>query len=178
MNAQSGKGGVAHILEENYKIFLPRVFQQFLSKNVQILADKLEKELSCKQIYDIFFSEYVNLHHPLAYVNLVIGENAATVLSVHVKLNGKDISIDGVADGPLQCYTFVNAFNNRFASQLSVQYSSDHIFSEKSNKEKIMCYVQITNPNHISALGVGVHKNAVTASLLAVISAINRSNSF
>ena len=176
VNAQSGKGGMAYLLERDYGLTLPRILQVDVARAVQVLADETGKELSSEQIYDVFCDEFLNRTSPIEYVDHTISHaTGVETLTAQLKVSGVEIKIEGSGNGPLSA--FVHALNQQLGTKFSVAHYSEHdIHSDQSGEDaQAACYVQVAHVDHAPTYGVGVHENIVTASLLAVVSAINRS---
>ncbi|MGL4767987.1 MAG: 2-isopropylmalate synthase [Formosimonas sp.] len=177
VNAQSGKGGMAYLLERDYGLTLPRILQVDVARAVQVLADETGKELSSEQIYEVFCSEFLNRAAPIEYIEHSINHTSGKeTLTAQLNINGVPTTIEGSGNGPLSA--FVHALNQQLGTKFSVAHYSEHdIHSDQSGEDaQAACYVQVAHIDHAPAYGVGVHENIVTASLLAVISAINRSS--
>ncbi|GHA68165.1 2-isopropylmalate synthase [Formosimonas limnophila] len=176
VNAQSGKGGMAYLLERDYGLTLPRILQVDVARAVQVLADETGKELSSEQIYEVFCEEFLNKTSPIEYINHTISHHTGVeTLRAQLKVNGEAVLIEGNGNGPLSA--FVHALNQKLGSKFSVAHYSEHdIHSDQTGEDaQAACYVQVAHADYAPAYGVGIHENIVTASLLAVVSAMNRS---
>jgi 2-isopropylmalate synthase len=132
--------------------------------------------LSSGQIYDVFCDEFLNRTSPIEYVDHKISHaTGVETLTAQLKMSGVEIKIEGSGNGPLSA--FVHALNQQLGTKFSVAHYSEHdIHSDQSGEDaQAACYVQVGHVDHAPTYGVGVHENIVTASLLAVVSAINRS---
>lgn len=175
VNAQSGKGGMAYLLERDYGLTLPRLFQIEVARAVQVFADDSGKELSSERIHEIFCDEFLARQSPICYINHTIQhQNGVETLNALITVNGVQKTIEGTGNGPLSA--FVHALNKELGSHFSVAHYSEHdIHSDQAGENaQAACYVQIAHADRTPAYGVGIDENIVTASLIAVISAINR----
>lgn len=175
VNAQSGKGGMAYLLERDYDLTLPRLFQIEVARAVQVFADDSGKELSSERIHEIFCDEFLARKSPICYIDHTIQhQNGIETLNATISINGVQKTIEGTGNGPLSA--FVHALNQELGSQFSVAHYSEHdIHSDQAGENaQAACYVQIAHADRMPTYGVGIDENIVTASLIAVISAINR----
>ena len=171
MNSQSGKGGIAYLLERDYGVALPRRLQIEFSQAVQAVTDATGKELSSEDIWTLFKSEYLEQDAAYSYVS----HQLATVrehpevqkLTLRLRRNGQGTLLNGEGNGPIDA--LVDALGFRF----DVLSYEEHSIGTGSNARAMSC-VEITTPARATLFGVGMHENIVTASLLAVLSAVNR----
>jgi 2-isopropylmalate synthase len=179
VNSQSGKGGVAYILRAEHKLELPRRLQIEFSRIVQGLTDEEGGEISGEEIWAAFRAEYLGRRTPLA-LNSVHTSSAAgerDALSVNVYVDGQIHSLQGEGNGPIAA--FVAALNDMPSADsgpggydVRVLDYAEHALS--SGGDAIAAaYVECAIGEQI-LWGVGLDANIVTASLKAVISAINR----
>jgi 2-isopropylmalate synthase len=171
VNSQSGKGGVAYLLERDHQYVLPRRLQIEFSQVVQAAADSSGKELSSDEIAELFSAEYLRTTAPLVYRSHQL---AATVdgtdrerISLNVDRNGSPITLVGTGSGP------IDAIVKALALPFDVLSYSEHSRAAGSGAQAV-AYVEITTHSRVTLFGVGLHNNIITASLLAVLSAVNR----
>jgi len=171
VNSQSGKGGVAYILKAEHNLDLPRRLQIEFSRVVQHLTDEEGGEISGDQIWAAFRAEYLDRAEPLA-LNSVHTSSAAgerDALFVNVYVDGDVHTLDGEGNGPLSA--FVDAIG-KVGFDVRVLDYAEHALS--SGGDAIAAaYVECAVGEHV-LWGVGLDANIVTASLKAVISAVNR----
>ncbi len=173
VNSQSGKGGVAYIMKSEHKLDLPRRLQIEFSRVVQQHTDGEGGEMSPEAIWDDFRTEYLDRDTPLqlnsVHTSSAAGERDA--LTVNVYVDGELRTLEGTGNGPIAA--FVNAINemdDRF--DVRVLDYAEHALS--SGGDAIAAaYVECAVGDQI-LWGVGLDPNIVTASLKAVISAVNR----
>ena len=176
VNAQSGKGGMAYLLERDYGLTLPRILQVDVARAVQVLADETGKELSSEQIHSVFVKEFIERTAPIEFITHTISHHTGVeTLRAQIKVNGEPRVIEGSGNGPLSA--FVHALNQSLGTKFSVAHYSEHdIHSDVTGEDaQAACYVQVAHADHAPTYGVGIHENIVTASLLAVVSGMNRS---
>ncbi|WP_340150273.1 2-isopropylmalate synthase [uncultured Sneathiella sp.] len=176
VNSQSGKGGVAYLLEEDYGIELPRLLQVEFSKTVQAVTDETGKELSSATIYDIFEKEYLNANGGLEFVNhQTTSESPGSErrkLIATVRDGGQEKTLEGVGTGPIDAY--MSALTKAYDIDLKVNDYREHTTGFGSDAVAI-AYVEMRDAKGEPIFGVGRHANIVTASLKAITSAVNRS---
>ena len=179
INSQSGKGGTAFILANNYGIKMPKSMHPEFSAVVQKACDEKGKELKAEEVFDLFQQEYRNVCGPYRLVNYKISEekNEQDDLT-HVHFSGelkyKDnapVQIEGNGNGPVAA--FCDAMNQtEVASYQFVDYS-EHAISMGSDS-KAISYIHLKNPQGKDIFGIGVSHNIGYASMKGIICAINR----
>ncbi|MGD9962176.1 2-isopropylmalate synthase, partial [Nocardioides sp.] len=171
VNSQSGKGGVAYILKAEHKLDLPRRAQIEFSRVIQERTDTEGGEMAPEDIWSTFKAEYLERETPLK-LNSVHTSSAAgekDQLAVNVYVDGEIRSLEGTGNGPIAA--FVNAIND-LGHDVRVLDYAEHALS--SGGDAIAAaYVECAVGDQI-LWGVGLDPNIVTASLKAVISAVNR----
>jgi len=177
VNSQSGKGGVAYLLKAEHKLDLPRRAQIEFSRVIQQRTDTQGGEVSPEEIWEVFSSEYLLRESPLSldsvHTSSAAGEKDA--LTVNVFVEGQLRTLDGSGNGPIAA--FVGAINELplAREQLwDVRVLDYHEHALSSGGDAIAAaYVECAVGDEI-LWGVGLDANIVTASLKAVISAVNR----
>ncbi|GMB80367.1 2-isopropylmalate synthase [Shinella zoogloeoides] len=175
INSQSGKGGIAYILQEDYGINLPRNLQVEFREEIQRITDEEGVELPSKRIHEQFMQRYVTQpgtrlrfvdHH--TYPD---GEHKGTrIVAAEITDGGEVKRIEGRGTGPID--GFINALSIYLGIPMSVADYSEHSLQHGSNAAAI-AYVEIEHPGG-KLFGVGINTNIVTASLEAIVSAANR----
>ena len=174
VNSQSGKGGVAYILKAEHKLDLPRRAQIEFSRVVQERTDASGGEMTAEEIWGVFSAEYLDRTTPLrlnsVHTSSAAGEKDA--LEVNVYVDGERRELHGVGNGPIAA--FVNAINELpHDFDVRVLDYAEHALSAGGDAVAA-AYVECLVGDTIY-WGVGIDPNIVTASLKAVISAVNRS---
>jgi 2-isopropylmalate synthase len=171
VNSQSGKGGIAYLLERDYGMAMPRRLQIEFSQVVQAVADATGKELSSEQIWALFKKEYLEQDGVYAYNSHQLNSSRehphVERLTVKLRCNGQGALLNGEGNGPIDA--LVDALGFRF----DVLSYEEHSIGSGSGARAV-AFVEITTPARTTLFGAGVHENIVTASLLAVLSAVNR----
>jgi 2-isopropylmalate synthase len=171
VNSQSGKGGVAYLLERDYQLVMPRRLQIEFSQVVQAAADITGKELTSQEIWDLFSREYLAPRTPYEYRShqLAASTDGADTerLTVQVEHRGHVETWLGQGSGP------IDAMVNAIALPFDVLSYEEHSRGQGSAATAVS-YIEITTRSRRTLFGAGMHPNIVTASLLAVLSAVNR----
>jgi 2-isopropylmalate synthase len=173
VNSQSGKGGVAYILKAEHNLDLPRRLQIEFSRVVQHLTDEEGGEIGSDAIWAAFRSEYLDRTSPLAlnsvHTSSAAGERDALVVNVY--LDGEVQALQGSGNGPLSA--FVDAISSVGFDVRVLDYA-EHALSAGGDAIAA-AYVECAVGEQV-VWGVGLDANIVTASLKAVISAVNRTS--
>ncbi|HNN49099.1 MAG TPA: alpha-isopropylmalate synthase regulatory domain-containing protein, partial [Marmoricola sp.] len=173
VNSQSGKGGVAYVLKSEHNLDLPRRAQIEFSRVIQQHTDSEGGEITPEEIWEIFQNEYLNQSSPLrlnsVHTSSAAGEKDA--LSVNVYVDDEVQTLEGTGNGPIAAFvTALNQLENGF--DVRVLDYAEHALS--SGGDAIAAaYVECAVGDQV-LWGVGLDPNIVTASLKAVISAVNR----
>ncbi|YBV96900.1 2-isopropylmalate synthase [Phyllobacteriaceae bacterium JZ32] len=175
INSQSGKGGIAYILQADYGLNLPRNLQVEFRDVIQQITDEEGKELPSKRIHEAFQKIYVE--QPGARLKFIDHHTypdperkGRRIMSAEITDNGETKRIEGVGTGPID--GFVDALSHYLGIKLSVVDYSEHSLRQGSDASAV-CYMEIAHPGG-KTFGVGINDNIVTASLEAIIAAANR----
>jgi 2-isopropylmalate synthase len=176
INSQSGKGGIAYILQADYGINLPRSFQVAFSKEVQRVTDSEGKELVSKRIHDLFLQTYVQQEQPritfIDHQSIADPARPGTrIVEAKIMDRGEERTISGKGTGPID--GFVDALSQHVGVPFSVADYSEHSLQHGSNAAAI-CYMELEHGAGARAFGAAINTNIVTASLEAIVSAVNR----
>ncbi|MDO6964270.1 2-isopropylmalate synthase [Rhizobium alvei] len=175
INSQSGKGGIAYIMQEDYGINLPRNLQVEFRDDIQRITDEQGKELPSKAIHARFIERYVD--QPGARFKFVDHhtypdpeQKGRRILAAEITDGGVLKRIEGHGTGPID--GFVNAMSIYLGQDISVNDYSEHSLQHGSNAAAI-AYVEMNTPVG-KLFGAGINTNIVAASLEAIVSAVNR----
>ncbi|MGE3308134.1 MAG: 2-isopropylmalate synthase, partial [Rhizobiaceae bacterium] len=175
INSQSGKGGIAYVLDADYGLKLPRSLQIEFSQDIQSITDAEGKEVPSKRIHERFLERYVE--QPAARLKFIdhhtypdTEKKGRRVVEATIVDHGKQKVISGSGTGPID--GFVDALSRHLGVQMSVLDYSEHSLTRGSDASAI-CYMEVEHPGG-KLFGVGIDTNIVTASLKAVTSAANR----
>lgn len=175
INSQSGKGGVAFIMQQQYNITMPKWFQTDFAKIVQHYADTQAREIDGNEVYGLFENEYLSNSGEIELVNFWPrpDENDPTKINGELVINhkGSQYRSDGSGNGPISA--FVSAVKSlniivEFEVEDYVEDSTGH-----SSDANAVCFVKIRTGDSFS-VGAGLDPNVNQAAIKAVISAINR----
>ena len=175
VNSQSGKSGVAYLLERDYGLSLPRLLQIEFSQVIQHITDATGKELSSAEIHAAFEREYIGLAEPVAYVDHraqhAPADDSVERLTARLAIDGREREVSGAGNGPVDA--FIHAL--RDGAGLDVHVLNYHEHATGSGEDATaVAYVQLRVRNDQTVYGVGLDPNIVTATLRAVVSAVNR----
>ena len=180
INSQSGKGGAAFILEENYGLSLPKAMHPVLGAAVKEAADKAQRELKASEIYDIFEKQWLKNGSNLKIVDLsethVEGKSESEIVETTlcravVSWKGKQISIGEKGNGPLDAFS--SALAQTPAPRFSITAFHEHSVGTGNNTSAV-AYVQITCEDGNQYWGAGKSTNVGRAGIDAVVSALNQ----
>ena len=173
VNSQSGKGGVAYIMKADHGLALPRRLQIEFSQAIQKITDGEGGEVSPKAMWDAFSEEYLAPVLPLERIKQRVEapeeDDGATTVVATVKINGTESEISGVGNGPLAA--FVHALGS-VGFDVAVLDYSEHAMSAGDDAQAA-AYVEASVAGR-TVWGVGIAPSITTASLRAVVSAVNR----
>ena len=179
VNSQSGKGGVAYLLEADYQIRLPKGAEIELSRAVQKVADTSGKEISSAEIYNIFSKEYLDTNEPFAFLSFecqkVSRRNDLEMIKATISKDGVEHNIKASGNGPISA--FVNGIRETFDIEFRLADFGQNTRSATSKAESA-AYVELLIPqagaDERSVFGVGIDTSITRAPIRAVISALNR----
>jgi len=171
INSQSGKGGVAYVMEQDYGLQLPRWLQVDFSPHVQQFAEQSESEVSTEQIRQIFQETYIDVDMPIT-VESYQASRAKGSDQLTAMLITQDGRVEISSDGKGILDAFVSAINNKLDSRLVLVDYSEHTLGDNEQSEA-MAYVQL-NINGKRFCGAGCSEDIVGASLRAVLNAVSR----
>lgn len=174
INAQSGKGGIAFIMQNYYGFTIPKFMQKDLSLVIQNIADKSAKEVNAETILEAFKENYLNISVPLVLESFEINSKEFSSQDICIKAdmknNGEKVNITGSGNGPIDA--FVHALNGLFGGCKVTSYTQ-HSLGNDSNAESV-AYIEITDDKNESYYGVGTDSNIILASIKGIISAVNK----
>ncbi|MBI6911206.1 2-isopropylmalate synthase [Pseudomonas palleroniana] len=172
VNSQSGKGGIAYLLEQEYDISLPRRMQIEFSQVVQAETDRIGLEMTAQQIYALLQREYLQANTPYALVSHRLQEENGNS-SVEVEVSGK-----GQGETNLRWhgkgYGTLEALVASLPIKVEIMDYNEHAIGAGTNA-KAAAYIELRVNGERPVHGVGIDENITTASFKAVFSALNRS---
>ena len=173
INSQSGKGGVGFIMEQRYGIDMPKKMREDFGYCVKRVSDKKHKELLPDEIYQIFHDEYVNVEKPYKLIDFHLKKEPGGLRSgeVEMEIDGQHVTYSAKGNGRL------DAVSNALQQNLNVHYKdltyNEHAL-EIGQSSRAIAYISITGDDGKVTWGVGMDTDIITASIQALISAINR----
>lgn len=179
INSQSGKGGAAFIMEQDYGLVLPKAMHPVFGGLVKDAADKAQRELKPAEIYNVFEKTWLNTKSPLNILEItekhIEGERGSNLpeqvaAMATIEWNGKKMAIAGNGNGPLDA--FVNGLKQTDAPKFNITSFHEHSVGTGSDTCAV-AYVQITKENGEQVWGVGKSSNVGRAGIAAVVSALN-----
>jgi 2-isopropylmalate synthase len=172
VNSQSGKGGVAYLLETEFGIELPKDMQREFGPIANDEVDRLGREVSGAELKEMFWREYVERDQPWSLVHFhADGVDGIFQCRASVKRDGREIPVAGKGNGPIAA--LVDGLVSNGAPSFGVAYYREHALSEGTAASAI-AYIQIKLADGRSRWGAGVDTNIELASVKAVLSALNR----
>ena len=176
INSQSGKGGVAYLLEKDHGLSMPRRLQIEFSQVIQKIADESGKEISPSDVWDNFQTTYLNESGSYEFIDHNINSKAnkdgsqTDEIEINLKVNDEIISITGTGNGPIDA--MVNSIKDYLKLDIKISDYHQHAISAGSDA-KAVAYSELLL-NGKSVWGVGMHQNTVIAGFESVISGLNR----
>ncbi|MBD8657309.1 2-isopropylmalate synthase [Oxalobacteraceae sp. CFBP 13730] len=169
VNSQSGKGGMAYLLEQEYGLQLPRRLQIEFSRVVQRQADESGREINPADLHALFAREYLDQQEPYHYLAHRMTEDSAhdVQLEVDVARHHAPQVFSGRGNGP------IDAFVTALGLKIRLMDYHEHAIGSGADA-RAACYVELRVGNGPTLFGVGIDSNIVTASFKSVLSAVNR----
>jgi 2-isopropylmalate synthase len=172
INSQSGKGGVAYVLENEFGYTLPKLMHKEIGRIVNDLADTTGRELTAAEIHDAFTSEYLARTSPVVLKQFKTTERDSSVnCEASITLHGTDHRLSAEGNGPIDA--FVRALGATPLPKFDVLSYSEHSLG-KGAEARAVSYIQIKTERGHSLFGAGIDTNIELASIKAIVSAINR----
>ena len=184
INSQSGKGGIGYILETQYKLSLPAKMREMFGYHVKNISDHAHKELSPKEVYEIFVRDFVNVEGELKVLNTSFDDKLFLVAEsdektggvqekVGVEYGGMQMSVLARGNGRFDCVCEAvrKAMDHVDGSTFKLESYTQHAIGDKSDAQAVS-YVCITT-NGKTYWGAGIHCDIMQASVNALMSAVN-----
>ncbi len=174
INSQSGKGGVAYVLDREHGFELPKTMHPQVGKRIYDLADELGRELTTDEIRDAFFREFANLSSPLDVTDYELihqkGERGQVRCQASVVIHGERKDIEGLGNGPINA--FVHALESIGLKDFKVTDYRSHAVRGGSDASAA-AYVQLQHDDGRLLWGAGVDPSIEMAGLRALVTAWN-----
>ena len=167
INSQSGKGGIAYILEKDHGVSLPRRLQISLSTKIQKVADETGKELLSHEIWDIFDKNFIQGPNKAELISFELNtsDSENDSIKVEAKLNQNKLEFSGSGNGPIDA--MIQGINKKMGLNLSVTDYHQHSLGTGSDA-KAVAYIEVSDGNK-TRWGVGIDENTIRASLRAIM---------
>jgi 2-isopropylmalate synthase len=170
VNSQSGKGGVAYLMETEHSLELPRGLQIDFAQKVQSITDLRGDELSADELLAAFHEHYLAHTQPYAIESYTHSSGDEDFIVAQVRVDGELQEIQGVGNGPIA--GLVDAFGKSFGVTVRIRDYHEHAMAAAADATAA-AYIE-ADVDDDPIWGVGVHPSIVTASLRAVVNAVNR----
>ena len=172
INSQSGKGGVAYILEKDHGVSLPRRLQISLSSKIQDVADQTGKELLSHEIWSIFESNFIKntLDTQLKSFSVITSDKNQDEVKLEIMRDEKCIELSGTGNGPIDAC--IDAFKNLHKSDFSIADYHQHSLATGSDA-KAVAYIEVSDGVN-TKWGVGIDENTTKASFKAITVGIDK----
>ncbi len=171
VNSQSGKGGVAYVMESRYGFQLPRWLQIEFSRIVQKAAEDTGQEVPPEKIWELFQAHYLKLEAPLTLQSFSIEKGAqGENVSADIALDGKQFRIQGNGAGMLDA--FVNALQSTFGIDIQILEYGEHALSQSASAEAVT-YLQLKYAGK-RFTGIAINQDIVTSSVNALLNAVSQ----
>jgi 2-isopropylmalate synthase len=173
INSQSGKGGVAYVMEKEFGYDLPKAMHKEFGRVINDLADERKTEITPQEIHDAFFTEYINREHPLKLEHFRTSERDSQVkCEATIRFNERTSKVTGTGNGPIDA--FVHALGSAGVPRFELLSYAEHSLS-KGAEARAISYIQVKTGRSLTFFGAGIDTNIELASIKAVVSALNRS---
>jgi 2-isopropylmalate synthase len=175
INSQSGKGGVAYILEREYGLHLPKTMHPTVGTKIYGIADELGRELEPQEIKDAFYESFVNTISPMELIDYELdhsaGKRGEVACTATIKVHGEKRGIKGLGNGPINALT--HALENAGLKSFHLTDYRSHAVTGGSDSDSA-AYIQLQCDNTASLIwGCGIDTSIEMAGLYALVSAWN-----
>ena len=171
INSQSGKGGVAFLLEKDHGVSLPRRLQISMSQKIQKLADESGKEISSPEIWEIFETNFLKPRNNFSYISHSSSTNDdVNNLELKMHMNSEEYLISGSGNGPID--SFINGLCMELNLQIKVSDYHQSAISSGSDAQAA-AYIELEKDGKTS-WGVGINPNTTRASFEAIIVGLSK----
>lgn len=177
INAQSGKGGVAYILENEFGIAMPKTMHIEFGKIINDIADARGEELTPQQIHQTFVRTYLEAAKPFQLVafrtqtHLAEGQEQGVECIAKINVNGATHEVTAIGNGPIDA--FMLAIKEELVPDFQLVTYAEHSLGQGSEAEAI-AYIQIKTPSGATFFGAATDTNIERASIKAILSSLNR----
>jgi 2-isopropylmalate synthase len=170
VNSQSGKGGVAYLMETEHHLELPRGLQVDFAREVQAVTDLRGDELTADELLALFHERYLAVSSPYELVSYEHVSGDEDRLAAVVAADGVAQTVEGAGNGPIDA--LVEAFARGFGIEIRIRDYHEHALSAAADATAV-AYIEAEVDDE-PVWGVALHPSIVTASLRAVVNAVDR----
>jgi 2-isopropylmalate synthase len=170
VNSQSGKGGVAYLMQAEHNLELPRGLQIEFAQKVQAITDARGDELTPDELLDAFNDHYLSHTRPFELLSYAHWSAEEDRIVAQVAVDGEQQELTGSGNGPIAA--LVDAFDRQLGIQVRIRDYHEHAMAARADATAA-AYVE-ADVGDDAVWGVGLHSSIATASLRAVVNAINR----
>jgi 2-isopropylmalate synthase len=171
INSQSGKGGVAFLLEKDHGVSLPRRLQISMSQKIQKVADETGKEISSPEIWDVFETNFLKPKNNFAYQSHTSStKDDVNELEVKMVMNSKEVTVSGTGNGPID--SFVNGLSKELGINIKISDYHQSAISSGSDAQAA-AYIELEKDGQ-TRWGVGINPNTTRASFEAIIVGLSK----
>lgn len=179
INSQSGKGGVAYVMDKDYGFRMPKAMHPEFGAVIQAVADAQGQELSHEEIRDAFSTEYLSLVQPYELKGFHVtkrhidtGESRSSAeIEAHINVDGEKKDIHATGNGPLDA--FCNAIKAGITGPFTLRRYHEHALDSGSSSTAVT-YIEIEQPDGTRFWGAGIDTDIIVSSIKAVLSSLNR----
>ena len=170
VNSQSGKGGVAYLMETEHNLELPRGLQIDFAQKVQAITDRRGDELTAGELLEAFHEHYLSHTRPYELVSYAHWSAEDDRIVAQMLVDGAPLEVSGSGNGPIAA--LVEAFDQHFGIQVRIRDYHEHAMAASADATAA-AYVEADVADD-AVWGVGLHPSVATASLRAIVNAVNR----
>ena len=179
INSQSGKGGVAYIMDHEFGIKMPKEMHPDFGRIVQEMTDREGRELQTREIYEAFEQHYLDLHRPFDLISFQVmkrhsdkkEKRSFAEVEATLEVDGREQSIEGEGNGPLDAFS--NALKVLVTGEWSLCSYHEHALNTGSHA-KAVAYIQVERMDGKRFWGAGIDTDIIIASVKALLSGLNR----
>lgn len=172
INSQSGKGGIGYLMEQRFGFNIPKKMREDFGYIVKGVSDHLHKELQPDEIFNIFKDTYINIDKSMKMIETHFEQkDNGIVAHITVARDGENEVLTGSGNGRLDAVN--NAFDSILMGKYTIDTYEEHAIGTGSNS-KACAYIGLSDSYGNITWGVGIHDDIINASIIALISAINR----
>lgn len=172
INSQSGKGGIGYLMEQRFGFNIPKKMREDFGYIVKGVSDHLHKELQPDEIFNIFKDTYINIDKSMKMIETHFEQKDNSIVAhITVSRDGENEVLTGSGNGRLDAVN--NAFDSILMGKYTIDTYEEHAIGTGSNS-KACAYIGLSDSYGNITWGVGIHDDIINASIIALISAINR----